>query len=335
MKMTKTLSLIPFIALLAGSVSGCDMANFAAGSTVKVIARGAPAIQRFEDAETAEAAIPGSIGTMEAVLEIRPTDTLLRTVLARSYASYGFGFLSDRMEVAESVDDIDTADHLRGRATIAFRRGRDLALGNLSVWEDDNGGVDGAISRGPDAFTAYLKKFDDAEEHVPSLFWAAYSWAQYIGINKDDMDAISGLPYVYALVDRVLELDSTYMNHAPKAVRAGLLAGMPAALGGKPEEAKQLFEAAIEATGRKNLMYMVMEAKYVAIALLDRTLYRTLLEEVINAGDVDPDNRLSNVLAKRRAVRYLAQIDNYFEPEGTFDAPEESEATTTEDTTPE
>jgi hypothetical protein len=44
-------------------------------------------------------------------------------------------------------------------------------------------------------------------------------------------------------------------------------------------------------------------------------LYRRLLEEVLAAGDVDPDNRLSNQLAKRRARRYLAQIDELFLPE--------------------
>lgn len=298
-------------------VTGCDMASFAAGSTVKVIARGSPALGRLEDPDTAEAAIPGSIGTMEAVLEVRPDDTTLRALLAKSYASFGFGFMMDRAEAALSNDDEATADHYTHRASIAFKRARDLALGNLTIWEDDGGGAEGHIHAGIESFNRYLTLFDDAEEHVPTLFWAAYSWAQYISANKSDVNALADLPFVNALVDRVLALDPAFMQHAPQALRAGLWASTPEQLGGKPREAKALFDEAIHATERKNLMFLVMEAKFVAVALQDRALYQSLLEEVINAGDLDPDLRLSNLLAKRRAERYLSEIDMLFEPAET------------------
>jgi len=59
----------------------------------------------------------------------------------------------------------------------------------------------------------------------------------------------------------------------------------------------------------------VTEAQLVAIALQDRALYRTLLQEVIDADEnIDPANRLGNIIAKRRAVRWLARIDEFFEP---------------------
>jgi hypothetical protein len=49
---------------------------------------------------------------------------------------------------------------------------------------------------------------------------------------------------------------------------------------------------------------------------------------VINAADVMPEQRLANQIAKRRAARYLAQIDDLFgpeEPAGSADAPAAAE----------
>jgi hypothetical protein len=135
-------------------------------------------------------------------------------------------------------------------------------------------------------------------------------------LNRDDVNALADLPFVNALADRAYVLDHTFMGHAPHALRAGLVGTAPAQLGGRPDEAKRELETAIAATGGKNLMYLVLEARLVAVALQDRALYKRLLTTVIDAPtDLDIDQRLLNQLAKRRAVRYLAEIDLLFEPE--------------------
>jgi hypothetical protein len=307
-------SLLPVL-VVGFFASGC-FTQLAAGTTVKVIGRAAPAIQRYEDTELAEEAMPASISTLEGLLEIRPDDTELRALLARTYSSFGFGFMEDRMEEALAKDDEANAERYRLRAGMAYRRARELALGSLTLWEDDGGGADGHIKKGLAAWTEYLKEFDDAEDHTPTLFWAAYSWARYIGLNRDDMNALADLPFVSALADRIFVLDHTFMGHAPHALRAGLIGTAPAQLGGRPEDAKREFEIAIAATGGKNLMYHVVEAQIVAVALQDRALYKRLLTTVIEAPtDLNKDERLLNQIAKRRAERYLRQIDQLFEPE--------------------
>jgi hypothetical protein len=303
-------------ALLLLCLPGCSMTNLAAGTTVEIISKAWPAVERYEDPDLAEAAIPASIATMDGLLEIRPEDTELRLLIAQAFGSYGFGFMEDHMEEALVKDDEEASEHFRKRAAMAYTRGRALALGNLTIWEDDDGGAEGHIKKGLEAWTGYLKKFDDPEKHAPTLFWAAYCWGRYIGINRDDMNAIADLPLVTALAERLLALDHTYFGHAPHALRAGLIGTAPAQLGGRPEEAKKEFEVAIAATKGKNLMYLVVEAQIVAVALQDRKLYQRLLTTALEAPtDLDPDQRLLNQLAKRRAQRYLGQIDKLFEPE--------------------
>jgi predicted anti-sigma-YlaC factor YlaD len=93
------------------------------------------------------------------------------------------------------------------------------------------------------------------------------------------------------------------------------MAAAPPALGGRPADAKVELDRAIALTGRRNLLFLVTEARLIAIPLQDRALYQSLLQEVL-AFDVDahPEQRLPNLLAQRRARRYLAEIDNYFDP---------------------
>ena len=295
--------------------AGCSTTQFAASSTVGIIGQAMPAIERYRDPDLAEEGIPASIATMEGLLQIRPDDAVLRSLIARAYGSYAFGFLEDHMEQALADDDDKTSDHFQKRASLAYTRCRELTLGTLSHWEEDDGGADGHIKKGLDAWTAYLKKFDNAEKHLPTLFWGAYCWGRYIGINRDDVNALADLPYVNALADRVFTLDPTYWGYAPHALRAGLIGTAPAQLGGKPEEAKKEFEVAINATGGKNLMYLVLEAQIVAVALQDRALYKKLLDTTLAAPmDLDVNLRLVNQLAKRRAERYLADIDHLFAP---------------------
>jgi hypothetical protein len=273
-------------------------------------------VERYEDPDLAGEGIPASIATMEGLLQVRPEDAELRGLLARAYGSYGFGFMEDRMEVALLKDDEEGSEYFRKRAAMAYSRCQELTLGTLTIWEEDGGGASGHIKRGLPAWTEYLKKFDDAEKHVPTLFWAAYCWGRYIGINRDDVNALADLPLVTALSDRVLALDHTYFGYAPHALRAGLIGTAPAQLGGRPEEAKKEFETAINATHGKNLMYHVIEAQIVAVALQDRALYKKLLTTVTEAPkDLNPEGRLINQLAKRRAERYLSQTEHLFAPE--------------------
>ena len=177
--------------------TGCEgfLTSFAAGSTIRVVSRGSVGIQRFADPELAESAIPGSLSTLEALLVIKGDSDALHLTLARSYASYGFGFMEDHMEAAMANDDESRAEHFRARATAAFLRARQLSFEMMSIWEPDDGGVEGHVRRGPEAFRAYLNQFDD-QEQGGILFWGAYSWARYIGLHRDDPNALADLPFV-------------------------------------------------------------------------------------------------------------------------------------------
>ena len=305
-------SAITILALLASVQHGC-LSQIAANSTAGIVGRGSLALARSADPELVEAAIPGSIATLESLMFTIPENTVLRATLAKSYCSLAFGFMVDHMEEANLRDDVDRAEHYRNRASAQFTRAKQIGFEIMSIWEPDDGGVEGN-RRTLDRWRNYLRNFERREQGG-QLFWTAYAWVNYINLNKDDPDAVADLPYVIALAERAKDLDHEYNNFGPHALMAGLMAAAPAAFGGRPDLAKTEFEWVIRQTEGKNLMYRVILARNIAVALQDRRLYSTQLQLVLDAGDVSADDRLSNILAKRRARRYLSQIDDLFSPE--------------------
>lgn len=320
--MDRALGLTPFamrrfhtgflVAALALGQTGC-LAKLAANSTARIMNQAAPAMQAFSDPATAEAALPYSITQMEGLLLVIPQNQLLRGNLMRALGSFGFAFLEDRMEEAEVADDEARIEYYRNRATLAYLRGKQVGFEALTLEEDGDGGAAGAYGRGVDAWRSYLQQFDD-QEQAGMVFWLGYNWARHISLNKEDPDVLADLPFAIACFERVFQLDPTFNNYAPYVAMGSYYARTSASLGGDPVRAREMFETAIARTGGNFLTYKVMMARVYAVMVQDRALYTRLLQEVIDAGDVMPEQRLANQIAKRRARRYLAQVDDLIAP---------------------
>ena len=121
------------------------------------------------------------------------------------------------------------------------------------------------------------------------------------------MVAVADLPFAVALVERAVELDPAYFNHAGLTFMAVVATSAP---GADLEAALPLWERAIAATERHNLLLLVNMARTYAVKRQDRELYVALLREVLEAGDVAPEMRLQNAIARHRAERYLRQVDD-------------------------
>ncbi len=75
---------------------------------------------------------------------------------------------------------------------------------------------------------------------------------------------------------------------------------------GELDEAKKLLDLAAEKTQRKSLGVLLNYAQY-ACMKSDQALYEKTLNEILSAEDPDPNLRLQNVIAKRRAKRALGK----------------------------
>jgi len=105
------------------------------------------------------------------------------------------------------------------------------------------------------------------------------------------------------LLERSVELDPTVAFASGLTALGAYHARAPDA---ELPQARALFEKALQLTSRRALTVQVTYAQNYACQAHDEPLYRALLKEVQEAGDVLPEQRLENTLAHRKADRYLA-----------------------------
>ena len=155
----------------------------------------------------------------------------------------------------------------------------------------------------------YLRRFDD-DEQTALVFWTAT-----LGPVHQPHGRTTRLPRRPALRDRVLRAGAELRRHlqqlrAPRR-DGGYYARAAESLGGQPGTRGGEFRrpSTRPATSPPGDAGADVRGDGAGPAL-----FRRLLEEVINAGDVMPEQRLANQIAKRRAAR-LAQIDDLFGPE--------------------
>lgn len=308
MRAYTTLLILSLSTLLLGS--GCDLTKFTLNSTMAdALHRATPAVEGYWDYDLAGEALPAQIIQMEGFLRIAPENPTFLQQATRAYISYGYGWVEDRSEAAAVAGDYDESQYQLRRAKMIYARARDLGKFWISL---DHPGMDEAMSGGLEPFQAWLEReFDDADE-ANQLLWTGYAWGSYINSAKDDMDAVADLPFAQALVERSVALDPNYYHGAGVTFLAVL---HTSAMGADLDEAQQLWERALRISERHNLLVLVNMAKTYAVKRQDRALYISLLREVLEAGDVMPESRLANRIAKRRAARYLRQVNDLFLPE--------------------
>jgi hypothetical protein len=170
-------------------------------------------------------------------------------------------------------------------------------------------GFDEAIGGGTDTLAGWLETNFRERQDAEVLLLASQAWAANIIFNMHDMDAIADFPMAKVILERSVELDPTFYF-----MQGTMLLAVVASQQFPPdvEKSKALFDEVLAGTERRSLIVQVSMARYYAVAIGDYELFKKLLDEVVAAGDVLPEARLLNVIARRRAERYLRRPYLYF-----------------------
>ncbi len=266
-------------------------------------------IQQEGDLEVVETTLEKNLKTLERLSKLSRSKSLT-VKTARAHSSYS-GFREDRMEEAELAGDTETAEKMREQAIYHYQRSEMYAFKVLTK-SDKIFKKGRAIDK--DVFETALQQLK--KKDVEPLFWAAYSIARGISLQKDDPMQIIELNRVELMMRRVLELDEKFYFGSAHLFYAVYYGDRSPAVGGDPEKAKEHIDRVDEINDGKFLLSKFYLARYYAYPKQDVELFKTSLQKIIDApDDMYPGEEAATALAKSRAQRLLSQVDTLFDLE--------------------
>ncbi len=248
------------------------------------------AIMNSEDLDVVKDGLPAFLLLVEALLEGNDSDVGLLTSASLLNSAYSAAFVTEPVRQKQFAD-----------------KSKALALKASCLDTQKTCGIESM-------------PFDEAETVIASLrprtidstFVLLVAWANWLEVNSSDFRALTQLPKVSLLVDKMLDLDESYQLGSPHLYKAVFESLVPASMGGNPELAREHFERAIELSEGKNLYAQVLFAQYYARMTLNRELHDDLLDEVLNADPVFEGYTLQNRIAQDLAQKLKDDADDYF-----------------------
>ncbi len=283
--------------VLATSSSGCIKKLLLDGQ-IKGTRDGSGAVNTLHDYEVARGAAQAGMAQLEGMHKLAPSNTDALFMLTRGWAGLSFGFTEDDYERAyEAGDEVMSEYHLL-RTRAGFQRAKYYGLELLAHHAD---GFNEA-KRNQETIRKWLVDNFTDEDHAEDLLWAGYAWVGHVSASRSMPEAVGELFIGVEMVKRSVELDDTLVFGTGYTILGAYHARSPMA---ELDEAKAMFDKSLALTGGKFLPAKLNLAVRYYCFKGDKDAYVRTLNEILAAGDELPEARLQNVIAKRRARRYL------------------------------
>lgn len=269
--------------ILLAALSACAIRQEIVNRIGDAVAQGGSSFAADDDPELVRAAAPFSLKLIESLLQESPRHPGLLLAAARGFTQYAYAFVAQE---AEEVEDSDLARsvRLRERARALYRRARDYGRRGLSEAPDD----------------------------PALLYWTAVSSAAFIGLSKDVPEDLAGLPQMEALIARALQIEESFDRGAIHTFLIGYEMARPGAGPDAELAARRHFARAVELSGDAAAPLVAL-AEAVCIPRQRRAEFEGLLERALRIDlDRDPESRLANIVAQRRARWLLSRAGQFF-----------------------
>ena len=286
-------SLLAVVVLLALAVgpSGC-IGDILADGQIAATRKAAAAVNTIADYELQRSATQAGLAQFEGMHLLRPGNEDALFLLTQAWGGYAYAFPQDEYEDALDAGQDDLAAYHKKRARLAYDRAIFFGLELLAHRAD---GFD-AARRNADTLSAWLKDHFTSTEDAARLSGSATHGYRAWTLPRRPGDG--GRPLRGRRLDGTLRRDRPDARALERNDRARCVPRPPGRRD-RPSEAD--VRARPREDGRKSLQVQLNYATSYACMKTDRAQYETLLNEVLAATDPDPEQRLVNLLAKRRA----------------------------------
>lgn len=249
-------------------------------------------IQQQDDIALLKDGAPSLLLMIDGFIAENPENTDLLLDGTRAYVAY-----------ASALAELGEMD----RAVTVSRKAKKYGIRLLQNFDE----LDASLTKPLTEFNTALGTI--SRRDIDKLFWGGFGWATWISLQGGAPAAMIDLPRVEKIMLRVLELNDAYYYGTPHVFLGYYYGSIPPMYGGKPEESRYHFEAALKVADRRFLTAQVAYAESYAKMQFNRDLYESLLKEVLERPvDAVPELTSSNQLSKIKAKRLLDAVDEYF-----------------------
>jgi len=257
------------------------------------------------DPELVGDALPFAIKLYESLLAANPNHSGLKLRTGSLYIMYANAFLqTPALMLPES--EFAAQEFNYKRAKNLYLRGRDIIL---SALESKYPGFKQNLQK-----KMYARALQDTtKKDVPLLYWAGAGWLAAFAINPFDMDMGITLPSAAALMDRVYQLEENYAAGTIHEFYILYYGSLPEYMGGSLQKARHHFEKAIAGSAGKSSTPYIALATTASVKEQNLDEFRSLLAKALEIDpEIDPENRLVNILNQRKADWLLAHAGDFF-----------------------
>ncbi|MGB9893269.1 MAG: TRAP transporter TatT component family protein [Candidatus Saccharicenans sp.] len=260
-----------------------------------------------DDPELIAGALPFAIKFYESLLASLPEHDGLRLRTGSLYIMYANAFIQTPADMMPATE-VETRQAFLLRAKKLYLRGRDILLVGL---EKKNPNLREELKTRQ--FKKALSRY--GQQDIDFLYWAAAGWVAAYSLDPLDMSIGLTLPEAAALMNRVLELDPNYSHGAVHNFYILYYGSLPESLGGDVNKAREHFKLAEALCSGRDTSYLLSLATAVSVKEQNREEFIALLKKVLDFDlNQAPENRLANILNKRKAAWLLEHVDDFFLP---------------------
>jgi len=297
--------MVALAAMMLGSA--CSVRRMAVNKLGDALASGSSGFASDDDPELVKGAVPFSLKLIESLLVESPRHRGLLLAAASGFTQYSFAFVQQEADEAEE-QSLDAAEAGRARAGKLYRRARDYGLRGLEL---KHSGLGRRLNEDPKSAVRSFGKTD-----VPLLYWTAASWGALISLSKNSPELIAQQPVVEAMMDRALELDSSFEGGAIHAFMISYESARPGGQSSAEGRSREHFHRAVASSGGRLAGPYVSLAEAVSVRKQDAAEFKRLLEAALAVDpEAHPPWRLANLVMQRRARWLLKRMDEFFAPE--------------------
>ena len=279
-------------------MTGCLQQVMVAG-TLKGAREASAAMNTFQDYGVAQASAFAGMAQLEGLHWLAPQNADGLFMLTRGWAGVSFAFIVDEAQQAHEAEDEPLEEYNLARAGAGFER---AVFYGTEMLAQISGGFDEA-RRSSATMSAWLEENFTDPGQADMLLQFGYAWLGRVAVAPDVPELVAELFVGVEFLRRSVVLDETVQYGTALTVLGAYHARSPMA---ELDEAKKYFDRALAVNDGKFLVTKLQLATRYYCAKGDKEMYFKLLNEILAAPDPLPLARLPNLIAKRRARRFIA-----------------------------